>query len=592
MNVLRETYAHIIYDALDASDTLVAILDAAPEHASGLAFLEISEAFTRALGFSPPAGSPLQAIAAPDSATALRQIAACVVAGRPWHNELACLDAHQQRIWIDCHLVPNPGRAIYLLIGREITARRAELHDVKAMNTLLLKAFRAANTPLAIVTQDGRFVMTNACMDSQLRVPLGSLAGKSALACLTPQSRLILESAQAEQAADGKPIHIDVDLLRADGESLPVTLSSSPVLGLDRQHFGVVTTHPREPRRTEPAAHVMAGRLRFISLEAVRDALKDQWADLAKRVMETAEHFIHKRLATADQLSRDGDCGFMICFASATEEEASFRAAAIARDLRKKLIGLGEDEDLTALQVVVARVPVSGREAAEPQIKRHLDGVQAEGLRAAQADLRPPRLTTVYHTASATPFAVFVAPAPRLSTPGSLMIPASSLSDDLAPLKWLHAHDMLKSIRGIFLNINFGIFLSKSRTEYFLEQCTKLPQPLRAHLHLVLSQPPAGTTTSLMQEILRRLTPFCAGLCCHFDDWAAPSFDFKTCPFTWITADLPNWDGLTPAPLDRAKRLTTLLGAHKIRALALGAPSTASFHALHEAGVSAATLHE
>ena len=90
----------------------------------------------------------------------------------------------------------------------------------------------------------------------------------------------------------------------------------------------------------------------------MKEALGPRWAAVAARAMSSAEHVIRHRCGSHDTWSRTADGGFLICFATATEDEAAFRASAMAREIRNRLIGEGETEATATVSAMAAAVDV------------------------------------------------------------------------------------------------------------------------------------------------------------------------------------------------------------------------------------------
>ncbi len=89
-----------------------------------------------------------------------------------------------------------------------------------------------------------------------------------------------------------------------------------------------------------------AGKLQLLDLEEIKDKLGDRWQSIADRAMQIAEGIIERRLSSSDVLARYEDDSYVILFADLTEEQARLKAAAIAREVRERLLGeldLSED---------------------------------------------------------------------------------------------------------------------------------------------------------------------------------------------------------------------------------------------------------
>ena len=72
--------------------------------------------------------------------------------------------------------------------------------------------------------------------------------------------------------------------------------------------------------------------------------------------MAAAESVIKRHCGPQDSFSRADDTSFLMCFGALSEEEFSFRAAMIGREIRNRLIGQGEDPDNAYVRSVAAVV--------------------------------------------------------------------------------------------------------------------------------------------------------------------------------------------------------------------------------------------
>jgi len=80
------------------------------------------------------------------------------------------------------------------------------------------------------------------------------------------------------------------------------------------------------------------------SVCAMQGSLGSRWQAVAERAMATAEHVIKSRCGRGDTYARTPEGDFLICFGPGTnEDEAAFRIASIAQEIRIRLIGDGQD---------------------------------------------------------------------------------------------------------------------------------------------------------------------------------------------------------------------------------------------------------
>ncbi len=88
----------------------------------------------------------------------------------------------------------------------------------------------------------------------------------------------------------------------------------------------------------QPAAGC-AGKLRLLDLEEVKLQFGDGWSAIAERAMAIAEQVIRRRLAESDVMAPLNEHSYIVLFAELTEPQATLKAAAIAREIREKLLG-------------------------------------------------------------------------------------------------------------------------------------------------------------------------------------------------------------------------------------------------------------
>jgi PAS domain S-box-containing protein len=224
--------------------------------------------------------------------------------------------------------------------------------------------FVSVEATVAIVAADGRCLMTNPCLDRLLGVPTSALVGRVALDQMAPDARDT--AALAQQMRDGRPDTADLALLRHDGTKRPVRLTSALIRGRGKQRFRIVTL--REAHAASAAMHVqVAGKVKLVGLHEVKAALGDRWPAMAEHALKCAEQVIRRHIDPRDTYSPTEDQGFVICFASLGEDEASFQAAMIVREICKRLIGQGEDpraSQVSAMTRSFAMPPGQGPSAA------------------------------------------------------------------------------------------------------------------------------------------------------------------------------------------------------------------------------------
>lgn len=80
------------------------------------------------------------------------------------------------------------------------------------------------------------------------------------------------------------------------------------------------------------------GQVLAVSIAAFKAALGPEWPRVAHRAMAKAEHIVKSRLVAGDILSRSGDHGFVIWFASADRQHNEQVLTAMAREVRIRFL--------------------------------------------------------------------------------------------------------------------------------------------------------------------------------------------------------------------------------------------------------------
>jgi PAS domain S-box-containing protein len=384
------------------------------------------------------------------------------------------------------------------------------------------------SAPVAIVSDTGFFQMTNPALDKLLGYPAGILVGKKAVDVTAPLARAAVMAARQRQTEDGQDYTVASRLVRADGTEIPVEITSTTVQRDDLRRFRIVTVLQR-PDAAPVTVHV-AGKIRLIGLDEVREALGSRWATVAARAMASAEHVIKRHCGPRDTWSRTADGGFLICFADTTEDEAGFRAAAMGREIRTRLVGDGETEEAAHVSAVAAAVDVPnvpGRSvdmlatAINERLNSRLAGIEArarETLRQA-VQITSCRLEPVRSVRTRAVVANFARlPSERenriLAAYSTLPMNERQDFDFDRLVLGVAAEQAINEIAEggsqlILVNVDFDVFQVRRRTERYVAACRALDNRLRERLVLVLSGIPKAVPKSRVLECVMRLRPFC-----------------------------------------------------------------------------------
>jgi PAS domain S-box-containing protein len=599
----------MLYDTLDRSDDIVLVLEQTGHEAADLCVASANDAFCRVSGHRHDdlIGQRFAALVAPEvDQSSWSQIIGAAAKDGSCNAEILCSrkDGAVFRLGLHLMLVRNATPRHFVVLGRDITASFQARQQQAAVQGLLAKVFLCVKAPVAIVAENGLIQMTNPALDQLLGYPPGGLGGKLAIDCIAPGDRPAAVAARQRQVEDGHDYTLAARLLHADGTELPVDLTSITVQRDDLRRFRIVTVLPRPD---DAAATVrVAGKIKLIGLDEVKHALGSRWGAVAARAMASAEHVIRRRCAPCDTLSRTSDGGFLICFAGATEDEASFRAAALAREIRTRLVGDGETETTATVSAVAAAVDVPNAarlttdtlaaainerlNARLAQIEERARQTLRDALRSTTCRLEPVRSR---HTRDV------VAHFARLPAELENRILAAYST---LPLNERQEFDFDRLVLGvaadqaitelaeggsvlILVNVDFDVFLDRRRTERYMAACQALDIRLRERLVLVLSGLPNGLPSSRLIECVMRLRPFCHGVGFQSGNMQAPPVEFSLLGAAIVVLREDGRAMLTSKDLEALGRLIDSVHACRARVLVRGVPSWEATRPLARPGV-------
>lgn len=114
-----------------------------------------------------------------------------------------------------------------------------------------------------------------------------------------------------------------------------------------------------------------AGKLQLLDLDEIKREAGDRWQQIAEKAQTIAEQVIRHRLAPSDVVAPYDDHSFIVLFAELTEEQARLKAAAIAREVRQRLLGeLGVKDNgwVKAFVTDIATLQKAGADAAPDDV--------------------------------------------------------------------------------------------------------------------------------------------------------------------------------------------------------------------------------
>ena len=605
----------MLYQALDDSDDLVLVLEQIGSGAEGLVVAATNDAFCRATGFdySDLIGRPFLSFAAPEADVAsFHAVAEAAGERRSFRSEILWRRAAEAPFWLGLHLMPVKGSepACFVVLGRDITASLRDRQQHRAIQGLLAKVFVSVQAAVAILDEHGVVLMNNPALDHLLGVEPDAMTGRQSLEVVAPEGRAIVVQARQRLRTAGESYRIDTTLLHSNGSRVPVEIVSTVVAREDLKRFRIITVVPRRPTAEAAAAlaHVagkasaptmmprqpppepdattirVAGKIKLIGLEDVKSALGERWPSVAARVMSSAEHVIRRRCGEQDTWSRTADCGFLICFAEGTEDEASFRATAIAREIRTRLIGEGESSATAYVSAVAATVTVPHQAASTPDmiseaINQRMNARLAEiegkaretlarAVREANCSLMAVRsrmFNEIVGHFAALPLALehrVQSAIVALPIQEAREVDFDRLVLGLAATQVISTLGTLQ-LRPIYVAVDFDVFLDRRSAERYVMACQSLDERLRQHLVVVLSRLPHGVAKSRVTDCVMRLRPLCQAVGYQADDLNVPPVELSMLAGAVVTVRADEIEGRNAADMTRLEKLISVVRAHR-----------------------------
>ncbi|MDR3538190.1 MAG: PAS domain S-box protein [Acetobacteraceae bacterium] len=539
---------HVLSDALDRSGHLIVVLES--RNLGEPTAVAVNDAFCRMTGQARPQilGRTLgQLVPSEGNKDALSDVAAALQARKALAFELLCRDSKGKLIWLSMHLMPvaDRERACSVLMGRDVSEAVHAREQQDATQGLLAKVFLFVQAAVVIVDERGIILMANPATHRLLGYAANTLAGRSALDLVPPGAQARVAAARAGQLVDGKDYTIEASLLRAEGSELPVRISAAMVQREDLKRFRILTI---EPLSRDAAMRIrVAGRIALVGIEEVREALGAKWPAVAARAMATAEHVLRQRCGPADTFTRTEDGAFVVCFAETTEEDAAFRAAMLAREIRTRLIGDGQSSEaaeVTAVTAAVAEADTPGETEAgltarlNRRLKERIAAIEAQAredlvkiVGSAECELeeiRGSNLRSVVARFARMPWKLERRIQAALAALPSQETAAFDFDRMLLHLAGEQAAQGLAAGRPepILLGIEFEMFLDRRRTERFVAASHELDERLRQRLVPVLARIPPGTPQSRALECALRLRSMYRALALTAVDLTLPQLDW------------------------------------------------------------------
>jgi len=584
----------LLYQALDGSDNVMLVLEQPADDADAPIVNATNDAFCRVSGFTQAemAGRPLASLAASTAnPTTWAEVGQAAHEGQSFRSELLCARKTGPPFWLGLHLIPvgEGTPPCFVLFGRDITEVLRDRQQHAAVRGLLAKVFVAVQAAVAIVDENGMIMMANPALDKLMGYRTGGLIGRNCPDITAPESRGAAQDAHQRQLETEQEYTVEIAIIRADGSQVRVNFTSIMAEREGLRRYRILTLSPLVVAEAPPPVRVhVAGKIKLIGLDEVKTALGPRWDALASRVMASAEHVIRTRCGPKDTWSRTTDGEFLICFGDATEEEAAFRGAVIAREVRTRLIGEGVSASVAQVSAIVAAVELPDQAGRSP------DGLVvalSERLNARLAEIEVRARQTLRQALQG---ATCELAAVRSRHQRGVVCHFGSLPSVLErgiqcaltalPVRESQAFDFDRLVLGaaaeqivgqlaagtalpIMALVDFEVFLDRSSIERYVAACQQLDQRLRPWLILVLAHLPLGVPQSRVQECVTRLRPFCNSVAFQAEALEMPAIEFSSLGASVVVLQEGDLNGWAAEDVAKLAKLVGIVRANRARIL-------------------------
>jgi PAS domain S-box-containing protein len=567
--------ADLFLAAFDQRGDIAILLDR-PVAGQEPVVVAVNDAFTRMTGSAagPVQGRPLAALIADQNRTdGWDALVAAIAEARPHAAEVAFAGAARP-FWFgfDLSTVPDPadGAPRTLLIGRDVTvARRRRLEQAQA-EELLAAVFLRIGVPVAVIRVNGRFVATNPAFQHLLGYRADELRDINSRSLIAPEDVAEAARRHTEQLRTGVSFEMPIRLTRQDGSLLAVVMFSEVAEMRTAERLRVLTLLPERgsipPHAIQTA---VLGKLHTLSLAEIRQVFAERWSGVAQRAMLLAEGVVRRRISPRDAFVRSHDEDFIIWYATGTPEECAARTAAMAREIRARLLDEFDGEPTlgrtTAVTGVVDAHDTAGlpNPAALGDLGRRID-TQARALEEAARrtiltiGANPPveLARVVDRNGHPTLLAVIDVPHPvraRLAAALSAIVDEAPAGFDLDLLRLSMALEGLASdlrkggTMRFIVPVSCDTLLSRRRREVYLDGLRNLAPGVRSRLISLVTDLPQDGSPQRLTDQLRLLRPLVRALAVEIEPTASLGSTLFDAQFSMLAIDARG-QTITPDP--------------------------------------------
>lgn len=511
-------------------------------------------------------------------------------------------------------------------VGRDNTPPNtgSALQTAQEMLALMLSGI-----PLGVIVTDetNHIEITNAAASRLLGWGAAEMSGRPFTDFLPAEARSEATARHGAQIKSGASDRQHGRILRRDGTLAEVEMTTKilrrPSDGRSYRMISLSSAEETAPATLgdtvrarfagdKESATIVAGRVQLVDLSTIKEVMGGRWQTVAERIGQIAERIIRRRLALHDVVERVEDDGYLICFASLSEAEASFKARAISGEIHTAVLGELSHPALGRLSTHVASVEVTRGEAEKIDdlsriLMDRLKGSQAALEEQSRRSLRDAVLASAIEPTTicandgrGLPIALARLPAAielKLSAAQEILGSNTEIAIETDLILLAKGAELIAqrlsqgdAISILIVPLHFVCFASKKSTARVLELCRSLSEGVRRRLVFELREVPSTVSQARLDEITAALRQFSRGLSFALTSLDPGQLQLVRQKVQFVSFDHSVLERGSVITLDGASKLARIAHALGARVLLCNVPTTARLTPYKTAGIDLVTL--
>lgn len=364
---------------------------------------------------------------------------------------------------------------------------------------------------------------------------------------------------------------------------------------------------PLGEMRKANAPTVVAGSIRLLGMDEIKERLGERWSAVADIAYRIAEQTIQRHISPEDAYQRHGREAFVLCFASPDKANAEAKTCKIAEEIAMLLAQqtpqIHMEVDHTVAEMEWADIDNGKTDSIAEQIARELRQVREK----AEASAREWRNELM--RSAGIRFAPIWHPSRRIVASYRAMLNEqtgthalkrlSSVTSPKELQRTLHDLDCLvvgQTIKALdkllnaggmaqmLLPVNFNSLSNRTAREKYLNLCRDIPENYRRLLMFELHGAPNGTRGSRLIDIALALKPYAQGVLVELPASGSLLQELASARLFGVSVDAKSLPRTVGQATPTLARVVSAAALHNLKVFVHGADTVGLLEAAQKAG--------